>query len=470
MLNSRRLDLVPGTLSATVHLHEIATGSGVVRGWTLVSEGLTSVGQSEMAFTLVRESDRAEDFPPFLLNHLLTVRQFAAEGQFVSERGFTHYRAGAMSDLGPFAGIGYTAPDRSVQVPLPAQCLTGVLLTEGELEMWMRCFAERVLSKLGHLTRHFPYPYWSDPGRPSVYTPGDSKKSLISEIPRLRAEGSTATLAGGEITLSLRPAEARVVADRMAAGDALCVMVGRDPGVLAALVWGPGQEAPIAIIAEGADGAAVAGWFVVLVPAQGTNDEVGMREDGFTVLLTKGSARRLVTSLRRGEPFRVAKVGNSPALLIRLNESDAYQNPVDGKTYVAEGGWRTFGPKAPFGPAPETSEPNPAVRLEGVRLLSSPEEFEASVDVQPLAALNEYILGAATEALGVSSSALELLVQCTLSPTSRPAFRFSTKGNVDPNLLRHFDDLLHASPDLRSRQATVSFQTHLVKPGEAPPR
>jgi hypothetical protein len=464
-------ELVPGALSATVHLHEINAGTRVLRGWTMISEGLTLVGQSEMAFTLVRSSDRAEDFPPFLLRHLPIVRQLASEGRIVGEGGATAYRPAAMKALGPFAGIGYAAPDRSLSVLLPPGCLIGVLLTEGEVEMWMRCFPERVLSKLGQLHQFFPYPFWSDPGRPSVYAAGDSQISLMSELPKFRAEGSSATLtggtlAGGEISLRMRPTDARFVADRIAADGAVAVMVGRDPSVLAALVWEPGQDAPTAIGVEGTDGAELAGWFVVLVPAKVAHDDVGMREDGFTVLLSDESASRLATSLRGGEDFRLAEVGKSPALVIGFNQPEAYENPVDGRTYVSAGGWQTFRPKTQA-MARKTVESTTTVRLEGVRLLSSQDEFSASVDAKPLAALNEFILAAAIEALGATSTAFELLVQCKLSATARPHFRLAIQGHPDQKLIRHFNHLLESSPDLRSRRATILFQTHVVVPGKA---
>jgi hypothetical protein len=316
-------ELVPGALRATVHVHEIHSGAGALRGWTMISDGLTLVGQREMAFTLVRTSDRAEDFPLFLLNHLPIVNQLASEGRIVGEGGVTAYRPAAMKALGPFAGIGYAAPDRSLSVPLPPGCLIGVILTEGELEMWISCFPERVLSKLGQLHQYFPYPYWTDLSRPSVYTPGDPQKSLISKVPKFRAEGSSATFAGGQISLRLRQTDAKFVADRVEAGEGLCVMVDRDPSVPAALVWEPGQNEATAINVEGTDGSLIAGWFVLLAPAQMADDDVGMREDGFTVLLSEASAGRLVRALRQGEPFRISGGSPSRTLVIGLVELEA---------------------------------------------------------------------------------------------------------------------------------------------------
>ena len=69
--------------------------------------------------------------------------------------------------------------------------------------------------------------------------------------------------------------------------------------------------------------------------------------------------------------------GNSMA----EDKSEMYQNPVDGKTYVAPGGWKSYQPTQGISP-----QENKKVIVAGIRLLSAQNDFEERSSVVELAA------------------------------------------------------------------------------------
>jgi len=72
--------------------------------------------------------------------------------------------------LGPFCGVAYdVSPDFGMSADT---LLCGLLLTEPELKMAQVSSTTRVLTQLGNAYRYFPFPYWTDPARASVFARG----------------------------------------------------------------------------------------------------------------------------------------------------------------------------------------------------------------------------------------------------------------------------------------------------------
>jgi hypothetical protein len=296
----RDIELIPGVLRASVMLQDVTWGDVTVPCWTAVTVGMRPAGQAEIAVCLVRDSDDPSRFPPRFFKFFEAVHELAREGRIVEPGGMTWLGGEDPFGLGPFQGVAYeVSPDFGLG---PETLLCAVLLTEPELEMAQVSSTARVLTRLGHLYRYFPFPFWTDPARSSVFDPGDADQSILRLLPQLVVADGSATLSGSQLRVVVPLDAASVLATELREGRPLALIVGRDPAAPAMLTWRPGQADPIAINADGSDGSHIAAIFVAFVPAPAPVDDVRFQEDGFVVLLAEGSGRRLVDALTSGRP------------------------------------------------------------------------------------------------------------------------------------------------------------------------
>jgi Domain of unknown function (DUF3480) len=208
--------------------------------------------------------------------------------------------------LGGFLGVAYALPDPQTPIRVPEDCLVGVLLKGGEVEMVEAFGARRVLAKLGNHYHYFPYPFWSDPDRPAVYSPGDASTSLLARLPWFASPDSSAALVGQEIRLTLSGRDAATMRESLEQGKIVTICPKRASGVRACLVWGPGQRGPIAIVDAAARETSIAVYFVTLIPTGRAEDHMRFPEDGVAAILSQASTRRIIKGLRKGEPVRIA--------------------------------------------------------------------------------------------------------------------------------------------------------------------
>src|SRR5262249_9802594 len=202
------------------------------------------------------------------------------------------------------------------EIPLPDAALAGVFLTEGELSMASSCSTRRVLNRLGKAARYFPAPYWSDASRESVYTVEDSRRSLLAKSERATVADAFATLRGDVMDLSIPHAFATTLASRTESRLVSAILPGRERGVMAALVWSPGQTEPEAIFADGGQPTAFPATFVAFIPNDAAEDDIRFMEDGYVVLLSKASADHLIAKLRAGSPLELR--GGSQERTLRI--------------------------------------------------------------------------------------------------------------------------------------------------------
>jgi hypothetical protein len=200
-------------------------------------------------------------------------------------------------------------------VVLAGDELAGVLLTEGEF-MMAQCSVNRVLSKLGERYRYYPWPFWSDPRRSSVYSVDDATHSLLAKISKSSVRDASATLVGEELTLVIPSEDAARLGDRLASGEAVALLPGRDPGASAALVWTPGQNEPAAITAGTGSGAGISAWFVAFVPTAESTDTVRFLEDGCAAVLSPLSTAQLIAALHEGHRLTIQGADNIQALTV----------------------------------------------------------------------------------------------------------------------------------------------------------
>jgi hypothetical protein len=133
-----------------------------------------------------------------------------------------------------------------------------------------------------------------------------------------------------------------------------------------------------------------------------------------------------------------------------LSEQEKYHNPVDQQTYVAPGGWKTYGPQGSGKPA------SGKVDLVDVRLLQSQEEIGAHTTAQELASFVDRAHKAARDVFASYSKPALLLVQFTCVPDSCPA-NIAYQGELSRELLQAYYDRLKQLPPLRV-SGEVKFQ------------
>lgn len=139
-------------------------------------------------------------------------------------------------------------------------------------------------------------------------------------------------------------------------------------------------------------------------------------------------------------------------------DSSAYQNPVDGKTYVAEGGWTEHVPRTPR--EVPASEP---VRIQEVRLLSAESDFVDNLTTAQLSGFIRKVEQQVRTHWGEGTQPAELLIQYTLHPDADPEPQMAFRGETGALLMEKTGEALEALEPLRTQRAPVSFQIHFVR-------
>jgi hypothetical protein len=469
------VEVVSGKLHVRVFSHVIASASGPVPCWTYVSDGLRGAGQKEILFSVKREAGEAEAaFPRELLGLYATLHRFAHEGKVVE--------AGGVTRLGPsgpgflredLRGILYIAGQAIAGVPIERPFLTAIICSGAECDVASRLGHVRLLSLIGRHYAYFPTAPWLDRRRAELVRPEAMASSVLNNVRTMVAPTAAARMeagggAGSRIVLKLRRAKASALDAALAQippAQAVALLVGLDPRCDAALVWSAGQREPSAISAAGSKGERIAGNFVLLVPGV-AEDGARILEDGFSVMMTASTWERFRAALAARTEFDVPSAAPSMGFsLVWLDE--AFENPVDARTYVAEGGFHKYSPEERV-----PRNPSSVVQLGGVTLLNSEQELEGRVDARALADFLTRIADALADLVGgPEGAAFDVHVQLDLAPGQVPTLGVRVQPDaaspVDaPALLRAVD--AHTAPPVTGRVRLVT--RYAIRGGTLPPR
>jgi hypothetical protein len=371
------VDVVPGL---RVHISQEDALGGPC--WTFLSEGFAPHGQREISISLKRRPGEPwSAYPAELLSYFEAIFPLAQAGKFVGP--------GDCSEVGPhgiverhFRGVIFA---ETPEVP----ALVGILAYADELDLARKIHAQRVLTRLGAATRHFPFPRVTDRDRPSVVKPGDDA-SILHGVPRVRLPKSSASWRGANGIVQLADSEhARVTSafDQVGTSNPIAWLTGAAPGADGAFLWHPGQQGPAAISAPGGTGgpsstaAHLSGAFLLLVPNETTS--IRPFEDGLALLLAPDAWGAVVTALREHQDLRLTGADGTSTLELSW-VSDSYLDPFSG---AALPGMQTFAP---------------AERRRGeesVVLLTSDAATKAAVDVADFSAYLERIFACIREGL-----------------------------------------------------------------------
>jgi len=315
-------EVVSGKLLVRIFSHVIQADAGPVPCWTYVSAGLLVEGQSEIAFSVKRETGESEGaFPRQLLDLYSTIHHFAAQGQYVGEGGVTKIdpRQQGLLRHG-FHGVLYT-PGQSIDgVETPSSFLTAIILSDPELEVALQFGSVRMMSLLGKHYRFFPTAPWLDRRRDPIVSPDVMNSSILTNVAGYRLFGACVRMdtppdrvgqVGGRVVLTLTRSAARsLVNDLKALGPdiSLGVLVDLDPEASSILVWEP-EHGTSAISQPGATGDRFAGNFLLIVNVS-DNDGANLVEDGFGLFLRQETWARVRRALEEGRPLEVPGTGD----------------------------------------------------------------------------------------------------------------------------------------------------------------
>ncbi len=142
-----------------------------------------------------------------------------------------------------------------------------------------------------------------------------------------------------------------------------------------------------------------------------------------------------------------------------MSSEKEYRNPADKKTYVSEGGWKTYKPEIP-----RQSQSGQKVVLGPIRLLTSEKDIEARMAGSDSQAKAVEMSAPITEAERLAKvtfaeckKPFHLLVQFNCTPTGN-AIKTARQGDVSPELLQSYYTGLTGIKKLPVKTGEISFQ------------
>lgn len=133
--------------------------------------------------------------------------------------------------------------------------------------------------------------------------------------------------------------------------------------------------------------------------------------------------------------------------------SNQYQNPVDGQTYVAKGGWQDYQPQNP-----QPADPAQKVALDHIRLLTDQDTVSANLSTEQLSGYIKEVTAAIVSATNDITTPFQLMLQFELKPAEKVGLQIANQGDVNDNTLQKvYDNCLALGAPQPTSQA-VAFQ------------
>lgn len=432
---------IPGELSVRVHAHGLPGIEGAFI--TLVSDGLAARGQREILLTLrTREGDDLDKQVEDVASFFGFIYGLAGEGKIVDAGGFTQFGPRGLLG-GSHNGLVYAEAGSLPEVELPRKALAALLFGPEEVALVRAGCTYRLLARLGEHYRSFPFPLWNDLQRPSLADADEATVSVLSGVQRARTSGVSVLADAGHLRILVAPRGRAALRELLASRPDGAFALLTDPASAANawLVWRPGQTEPAAIAPPGSDGSRVSGFFVLLCGGV-ERDEVRMVEDGYSLLLGPKSLASFWKALENETPFALSDCEGMSCALEWT--SDRYDNPVDGRTYVAAQGWSEHRPSTPG-----------ANGRQRIILLSSDDEIDAAVTAKDLATYISGIFEELAELRQAETARRTVYVQCTLDTDEVPeiATKSEPSAPLAVDLLRRIEAV--PAPAVRGK---IAFQ------------
>lgn len=307
-----RFELIEGSLFAGINLHEVNLGNSQFSCWSYLSDGLSKYGQKEMSFLVKIAAGKEDDeYPLAPLGFLYTVKDYASKGQFVDDWDITEF--GNTGFIAPqFRALAYLPPESISAFENTNQLITGVPITDEELNIVKTYGMTRLIGLLGQAFSHYPCPPWVDLERKSVVTAATlqaMQQSIVAKLPHLRVPGVTVSLTENDIVLRVQPRARGFLEQQLKQiPDSFPIVLRADLDRHAngLLVWQSAndQQAPSAITPPGSDGSRISGAFIIFIPEQ-DETEGQVLEDGFVLRVKNDVWQILRKHLFNGTNVRI---------------------------------------------------------------------------------------------------------------------------------------------------------------------
>lgn len=133
------------------------------------------------------------------------------------------------------------------------------------------------------------------------------------------------------------------------------------------------------------------------------------------------------------------------------SSEETFVNPVDGRTYTAEGGWKEH--------QPETPRPPSATKVtnQGIRLLTEQDKIAEATSVESLAAFIEKIEAMVVAAVPADEVSGAIMAQFTCSRGAH-VVELAQKGEIAKETLQAIHETLSKMDPLDVSAGEVKFQ------------
>lgn len=299
--NSHYVQILP-KLFYTVYDHNIPVSRAKEAiAQTFVTDGLKSVGQRELILTVLNPEKRTyKQVPDDIVKYFRTVYKLAEEGRLVSGGDITRFGDQTHFLAPPFQGLMYLDGSPPPGVLAPLGSLIAIPVTAEELDAYEIGGSLRVTGGLSTKSSYFPYPYWCDLKRSSVFSNSDiaqMKKETIAGCYRFGLNDASVSLSPSGYQFVVPRSAQKSLADVLKRMDEspTILRLGMEPNADGAFIWSPKDEA-VATVPPGSSGKYIAGSFILIVPTE--ESKFGQLYDGFYMMLTSDQWKQFQT-----EPF-----------------------------------------------------------------------------------------------------------------------------------------------------------------------
>ncbi|HYL12577.1 MAG TPA: DUF3480 domain-containing protein [Terriglobales bacterium] len=449
------MEVIPGKLKVRIFLHDIHYHNETIACWSYVTEGLWTLKQKELIFSLRRDSgQKPEDYPHDILDLLEGIYHFAEQGRLVDVGSVTFFGERGFMKEKDLLGIGYIDPQDLPRVETPGPLLAAIFLKGDEATVALALGLTRVTNLLGMKYRYYPCPPWSEVKRRPVVSRKDVQNSVLLKIPKVSIRASYYE-EEKRIFLSLLPSaheRLQKALEEAPPDQPLALLTNVDSRANASLVWVSGQKQPAAISPPNSTGSRKTGNFLAFVPEQKENQML-LVEDGYSLFLTNSTWKLIRAALKDGTDVSIpaAKVGEA-AVSIEWVKTE-YTSPVTGKSYTSER-WTTHEPETT--PSPKSRA---AVSASKIVLLTSESELEASTSAEELGQYIKEIRNVVDNYFTLHDVKMsrDLSIQFELGAIGQAEIRIVAKPELDAASLTALHGQLAAVP-ARKPRGPVKFE------------
>ena len=379
------IEVIAGKLKMKVFLHDASNGSEKIPCWTYLTEGLFSLKQREIIFTLQRGSgQKPGDYPREVAEMLAEIFHAAEQGDPMD--------VGEVSILGDAGflgnqdvkGIGYIEAERLPGVEIGSTPLLAAILLKNDEAAIAREFGlTRVIALLGKKYRYYPCPPWSDLKRQPVISRDAMGDSILKKVAKAEVRASF-NEEHNRVSLRIFKGAPGTALPLRSLGELppskpIALLTQVDWQANACVVWPTEGGEHLAISPPNSDGSRKTGDFLMFVPEQNAN-EIKWYEDGLAILLTNADWKKIREAFLSGSDLVIPPSGKDGASFSLQWVKREYTNPVTGEAYLANE-WVKYEPTPGTSPAPQR------VSVSGAKivLLTSDRDLWARTTAEDLA-------------------------------------------------------------------------------------